>query len=140
MLRLRKRKTSTRVELLVPVSVVSQRREYLALGAIVRNESNHIAEWLRFYNEAGVSHFYLYDDGSSDGTADVALSTLPSGQVTIIPWQQRLGDSKTELAFSSQTLAYGHCVANFGAGYRWMAMLTSMSFYSRFLLLQYQLL
>lgn len=116
------RKTS-RLELKSERQEAGPNRSGIAFGVIVRDEATHIAEWLRFHAAAGVSHFYIYDDGSTDGTLDVVRDTLPPELVTITPWNQRLSDDKARININNQTLAYAHCVANFGARYRWMAML-----------------
>lgn len=51
----------------------------------MRNEAPYIPEWLAFHQAVGVERFYLYDNGSTDGSADIAR--LAAGDaVTILNW------------------------------------------------------
>ena len=38
----------------------------LSVGALFKNESHSIKEWIKHYLYHGVEHFYLIDDGSTD--------------------------------------------------------------------------
>ncbi len=94
-------------------------RAGLALVLIVRNEVAHIAEWARFHQLAGVRHFYVYDNGCSDGTIQ-ALGFLGDA-LTVVPWDQKLRGNGLEL--HNQVLAYAHATRNFGGRWRWMSYL-----------------
>lgn len=98
-------------------------RHGLAMGAIIRDEGRFLPEWLQFHERAGVRAFYLYDDGSGDDPERIARAALVRASVTVIPWAMRLRDAVHRKALHTQALAYAHCIANFGADYRWMAML-----------------
>jgi hypothetical protein len=93
----------------------------IAVILIVKNEARHIGEWARFHHLAGVRHFYVYDNGSTDGTSDVLRRALPADALTVIPWNQRLKDALRGAEIHNQVLAYAHAVQNFGAMYRWFA-------------------
>lgn len=43
---------------------------YLSVVAVMKDELPNLPEWLDFHRGVGVEHFYLYDNGSTDGTAD----------------------------------------------------------------------
>ncbi|MGJ3241607.1 MAG: glycosyltransferase family 92 protein [Opitutales bacterium] len=103
-------------------------RQGLALVTIVRNESRHIREWLRFHGLAGVSHVYLYDNGSKDETVERARSSLPASALTLTPWAQRVFCRDDRAEIHSQVLAYAHAIANFGAAYQWMAFIDADEF------------
>jgi Glycosyltransferase family 92 len=96
-------------------------RHGIAVILIVKNEARHIGEWARFHHLAGVRHFYVYDNGSSDGTADCLRAALPADALTVTPWNQRLADAFRRAEVHNQVLAYAHAVQNFGAQYRWFA-------------------
>jgi hypothetical protein len=98
-------------------------RDGIAIVLIVRNEARHIGEWARFHLLAGVSHWVVYDNGSTDGTADVLAASLPSGALTLIPWDQKLKDARTGAEIHNQVLAYAHALRNFGPRFRWMAFI-----------------
>lgn len=95
-------------------------RDGLAVVLIVRNEARHIGEWARFHLDAGVKHFYVYDNGSTDGTLAALTAALPADMLTVIPWDQKLRDALSGREIHNQVLAYAHATRNFGGRYRWM--------------------
>lgn len=54
-----------------------------AIGAIFKNESHGIREWIQHYLYMGAEHFYLIDDGSTDGTVDAIHDYIEAGIVEI---------------------------------------------------------
>lgn len=97
-------------------------RQGLALVLIVRNEMRHIGEWARFHRRAGVAHIHVYDNGSADGTL-LALDQAVGDLASVIPWDQKLRDTRRGLEIHNQVLAYAHAVRNFGGRYRWMSFI-----------------
>lgn len=97
-------------------------RHGVALAAIVRNEAVYAPEWARFHRAAGVRRFIIYDDGSTDGTAD-ALRAVLGDALTVIPWAQRLEDARLGREMHNQVLAYAHAASNFGGAFRWMGFI-----------------
>lgn len=55
----------------------------LSVGAIFKNESLNIVEWLHHYLNRGVEHFYLIDDSSDDDYRDKIQSFINNGLVTV---------------------------------------------------------
>ena len=41
-------------------------KHFLSIGAIFKNESHILKEWIKYYLSQGVEHFYLIDNGSDD--------------------------------------------------------------------------
>jgi len=74
----------------------------LALVAIVRDEA-YILEWIEFHRLAGVSHFYIYDNESSDGLKDKLQKYIDEGIVTYTFFP---GDCV-------QLAAYNHAIDNY---------------------------
>jgi hypothetical protein len=103
-------------------------RAGLALVAILRNEARFVAEWATFHLLAGVAHFYIYDNGSTDGTAAVLARTLPPERLTVIPWDQRFRFGRWGAEIHNQILAYAHATRNFGGAYRWMTWIDADEF------------
>src|SRR5262245_4909673 len=59
---------------------------YLAIVAVVKNEAPYLEEWLDFHCLVGCSHFYIYDNGSTDGTVEILGNYERKGIVTPLPW------------------------------------------------------
>jgi hypothetical protein len=57
-------------------------KHYLSLCAILKNEATYLEEWLRFYRQIGVEHFFLFDNGSTDGTIDLLARWRKAGWAT----------------------------------------------------------
>ena len=119
---LKRGQSITRIEFDPPAAQAG--REGLALVLIVRNEARHIAEWARFHVLAGVRHFYVYDNGCTDGT--IAALGFLGERLTVLPWDQKLRGGGQEL--HNQVLAYAHATRNFGGGWRWMSYLDADEF------------
>ncbi|NEY89623.1 glycosyltransferase family 92 protein [Tabrizicola oligotrophica] len=101
----------------------SATRAGVAIVLIVRNEARHIAEWARFHQMAGVMQFFVYDNGSTDGTIEALRAALPETALTVIPWAQRRFRTTLGREIHNQVLAYAHALMNFGPACRWMAFI-----------------
>ncbi len=100
-----------------PAAILRNRRaafrHELAVGAIFRDEARYLDEWLTFHHGVGVEHFYLYNDGSTDGSLDVLAPWRRRGLVTVIDWPAHLG----------QVPAYNACIRRFRNETRWLAFI-----------------
>ena len=65
----------------------------LSVGALFKNESHSMKEWLEHYLFHGVEHFYLINDGSTDHTVEVLKPYIENGKVTLFnaTWEYYLG-------------------------------------------------
>src|SRR5262245_8788071 len=77
---------------------------YLSLVAIIKNEASYLDEWLEFHQLVGCEHIYLYDNGSSDNTSQVAHPYVEAGYVTLMPW------ATFDLQARVQYQAYAHAL------------------------------
>ena len=98
-------------------------RAGIAIVLIVRNEARHIAEWARFHHAAGVSRFFVYENGPGDGTIEAIRAALPAEALTVIPWAQSRFRTTRNREIHNQVLAYAHALMNFGPAFRWMAFI-----------------
>jgi hypothetical protein len=98
-------------------------RDGIAIAAILRNEVRYVEEWAHFHARAGVRHFVIYDNGSTDGTVAALQDVLPATLLTVIPWAQVFRDARMGREIHNQVLAYAHAARNFGAAFRWMAFI-----------------
>ena len=53
----------------------------LAVVAILKNEGLYLKEWLDYHLLAGVEHFYLYDNDSTDNQAEIVKPYVEAGLV-----------------------------------------------------------
>ena len=56
----------------------------LAIVAILKNEGRYIKEWLDYHLLAGVDHFFLYDNDSTDDYNEIIAPYVAAGLVTNI--------------------------------------------------------
>lgn len=98
-------------------------REGIVVAAVVKDEALIMREWLLHHRNIGIRHFYLYENGSSDGTAEVAMTTLGPEYVTIIPWTMRASIGKGNMRLHQQSLAFVHAIETFGPACSRMAFI-----------------
>lgn len=60
--------------------------EKLGLCAIVKNEADYIVEWLAYHYLIGVRSFLIYDNASTDATAEVVRRWRHADRVTLVDW------------------------------------------------------
>lgn len=85
----------------------------LAIVAILKNEGHYLKEWLDYHLLAGVDHFYLYDNDSSDNYNEIIAPYVEAGLVT----------SKYISGKSAQFAAYDDAVLNYRFQCRCMAFI-----------------
>lgn len=87
-----------------------EKKHFLSVCAIFKNEGRFLKEWLDYHLLAGVEHFYLYDNGSDDGGVAVLRPYIDKGLVTLIDWAMPYG----------QMPAYNDCVEKYSAESNWI--------------------
>jgi len=66
----------------------------LAVGALFKNESHIIKEWIEHYLARGVEHFYLIDDNSTDGFMSEIAPYMNRITLFTANWTYYLGRQK----------------------------------------------
>jgi hypothetical protein len=56
---------------------------YLSVGAMFKNESHSIKEWILHYLHHGVEHFYLINDNSTDNSVNIIQEYVDKGIITL---------------------------------------------------------
>jgi len=56
---------------------------FLSVGAIFKNESHSMKEWLDHYIHHGVEHFYMINDGSTDNFMDILKEYIDDQLITL---------------------------------------------------------
>lgn len=110
-------------KLAITPPIPSADRHGVAIMACVKNEAAYIEEWVRFHRAVGIRHFYIYDDGSDDGTPALLSRLLPASALTIVPWISRMTDVASGQVLNGQAIAFAHTILNFGADYSRMAFI-----------------
>jgi len=87
--------------------------------AIVKDEASYIEEWLCYHLRLGFEHFVVFDNGSSDNTAEVLKPYINYGVVTYVHWP----------LFPGQMDAYGFALRAFGHLTEWMSFFDPDEFY-----------
>jgi hypothetical protein len=93
----------------------------LAVTCIVKNEANYLEEWITFHCAQGVSHFFIYDNESTDRSADILAPFVASGLVTLARWPHVKG-------YHASARAFAHALSSYGAQCRWMAFIDADEF------------
>ena len=60
-----------------------EQKYYFSVGAIFKNESHSIKEWIRHYLHHGTEHFYLINDNSSDNFMEIIQEYIDTNIVTL---------------------------------------------------------
>ncbi len=115
-----KKARASRISIKPPEAVAQ--RYGIALVTIAKNEESKIEDWLTFHALAGVREVILYDNLSTDRTAEIARN-FKGMPVTVIPWQLHTQTCSPVLILPRQILAYCHALSTFGGQFRWMAMI-----------------
>jgi glycosyl transferase family 92 len=87
--------------------------EKIGICAIFKDEAPYLLEWIAFHKIIGVDLFVLYDNGSSDGGAELIRQSSFARNVTILYWQDRPG----------QLSAYRHFHATYADAFTWVAFI-----------------
>lgn len=102
-------------------SLYSNERSYLSVCAIFQDEAKYLPEWLDFHEKQGVSHFYLYNNLSTDDYKEVLKPYIEKNKVTLIEWALT---HETDLEWIKvQCSAYMDCVNKINNKSAWCAFL-----------------
>ena len=85
----------------------------IAVCAIFKDEASYLLEWIAFHRMIGVDLFVLYDNGSTDGGAELIRRSSFARNVTLVEWTDRPG----------QLSAYRHFHANYARDFTWAAFI-----------------
>lgn len=55
---------------------------HTSIVLIAKNEGRHIKEWIDYHLLVGISHFYIYDNESTDGMEQILQPYIDAGKVT----------------------------------------------------------
>lgn len=90
----------------------------VAVVAIIKNEGEYITEWVKYHKLIGVNKFYLYNNGSTDDTAEKLKPFIESGLVELIDYP----------GIAKQLPAYNNALKVFGDKCKYMAFIDADEF------------
>ena len=62
-----------------------------AIVVILKDEAPYLEDWILFHSAIGFEHFFVYDNGSTDGITEVLTKFIAGGILTHINWPVRAG-------------------------------------------------
>jgi glycosyl transferase family 92 len=90
---------------------------YLSVCMMYRNGAEYLQEWLEFHRLVGFERFFLYDNGSTDGSNAVLAPYVAEGVVEIREWPEPFGGGRALRG------AYNDCLARHRHDSRWIAFI-----------------
>ena len=79
-----------------------QKKYYVSVCAIFKNEAPFIKEWIEFHSLIGIEHFYMYNNNSEDNYKNILEPYIEKGIVTLIEWPYEQGQIKAYKNFYDQ--------------------------------------
>jgi len=101
----------------------------LSIAAIFQNEAPYLKEWIEYHKLAGVEHFYLYNNSSSDNYLEVLAPYIEQGLVELTFWPSPESDKPFHtFCFSVQPGAYMDAVTKSRNISKWLALIDTDEF------------
>ncbi|MES2200318.1 MAG: glycosyltransferase family 92 protein [Chlamydiota bacterium] len=91
----------------------------LAIGSMFRNEAPYLKEWVEYHFAAGVEHFWLYNDNSTDNWQEVLQPYIESGIVEVTYWPTPPGSYYTP----TQVEAFKDAIKQAQGNTTWVALI-----------------
>ena len=98
--------------------VKNLKREGLAIVLIIKDEAQYITEWINFHVKQGASHFFIYDNESTDNLYETLQPFITQGLVTYKKFPGKI----------RQTDAYNHAIYNYRKKFKYMAFIDTDEF------------
>lgn len=92
----------------------------LAICTMVKDEEPYLAEFLAFHALAGVSHFRVYDNGSTDSTLALLARLSTHYNIEVLPW--------TVAGIERQQSAFNDACRALAGRYDWVAAIDADEF------------
>lgn len=93
----------------------------LSIGVIFQNEAPYLKEWIEYHKLLGVSHFYCYNNLSTDNYLEVLKPYLENGIAELCDIPTLANDFKTY--YDMQCKCYTACVKKAEGESKWVAFI-----------------
>lgn len=110
------------------INRIDQRKCKISLCAMFQNESEYLKEWIEFHRIVGVSHFYLYNNNSTDGFWNVLKPYIEQGVVELfdVPFDSSVIHDGAKTHNVVQVACYNHALKQAKkAESTWLAIIDS---------------
>ena len=91
----------------------TEKKYFLSICAIFKNEGRYIKEWLDYHIIAGIDHFYMYNNNSIDDFEVILKPYVKKNIVTLIEWP----------FMQSQMDAYRDCIKKHSQESNWIGFI-----------------
>lgn len=107
-----------------------QRKCYLSICMIFRDEADYLKEWIEFHRLVGVSHFYLYNNCSKDHYLKVLKPYIKNGIVELfdVPFDSSSFNDHAKTHNFVQVCCYNHAIKLAKKKSSWIAIIDSDEF------------
>lgn len=104
-------------------------KHVLSISTVVKNEHDHLQQWLDYNIKIGVDHFYIYDNNSDDKERlrSILESYEKNGYVTLIDWSfpfkvyvPEVFPIPLDSVYFNQIVALNHCIHKYGKESEWI--------------------
>ena len=92
---------------------------YLAVCAFFQDEEPYLKEWLEYYLQLNVEHFYLFNNSSHDNFRQVLAPYLEQGVVELMDWPSKVEGGNW---MPDQEEAYNYCIKKCEKETYWLAI------------------
>ena len=92
----------------------------LACAAIFQDEAPYLREWIEYYKLLGATHFYLYNNLSTDNYEEVLSPYVASGEVELVEWLYESSNEQEWLEI--QKGAYNDALAKATSQVKWLVV------------------
>lgn len=91
----------------------NNKKYYVSLCGIFKNEAPYLKEWIEYYKIVGVDHIYLYNNNSDDNFMKIIAPYVDEGFVTLVDWPYN----------QKQMEAYKDCAKRFRSETYWLGFI-----------------
>lgn len=116
------------IALILLFSATIDARQEMAICTIFQNEGPWLKEWIEFHRLQGVTHFYLYNNNSTDNYLTVLQPYINQNVVTLVEWPYTYDEGDHAHWIQIQTGAYRNCIKKWGKEIDWLAVIDSDEF------------
>jgi hypothetical protein len=107
----------------------TKKKHVLSISSVIKNEHDHLEQWLDYNIKIGVDHFYLYDNNSDDKERmrEILEPYTEKGYISLIDWSfpfkiyvPEVFPIPLDSLYFCQIVALNHCIHKYGNETDWL--------------------